>query len=294
MILVMASTGMFGRPVVERLAQRGLSVRATGRSEKALATLDAPGADLVTADMDDPSSLLQLMHGVDKVLVNAPMDDRKEVRERNVIEAMIRAGNGAQIVLLTGGVEHDDALGQAGLATERLMRSSGLPWTVVGPQTVMESNFKPFRELIQTESTLMSCVGDAKVAFVALQDVTEAFVNVLDSSADTHVGCEYVITGPVSVTFKDVAAAATEALGRPITYQDMPRDVFRNLMITEAGFTEADVEIEVMCHLDAFCAGKAARTTNDFTILTGKKSTSVQQWWIENADFFCSTPSQPE
>jgi len=54
----MASTGMFGRPVVEGLAKRGVPVRATGRSEEALATLDAPGAELVPADMDDPSSLI--------------------------------------------------------------------------------------------------------------------------------------------------------------------------------------------------------------------------------------------
>ena len=288
MILVMASTGMFGRPVVESLAKRGLSVRATGRSEKALATLDAPGAELVPADMDDPSTLLKLMTGVDKVLVNAPMDDQKEVRERNIIEAMIRSGNKAKIVLLTGGVEHDDALGEAGLATEKLMRSSGLPWTVVGPQTVMESNFKPFRELIQSENMLISCVGQSKVGFVALQDVTDAFVTVLESSKHDHIGREYIITGPNAVTFEDVAAAATAALDREITYQDIPRDVFRNLMIKEAGFTEADVDIEVMCHLDAFRAGKAARTTNDFKNLTGKEPQSVRQWWRENIDYFLS------
>ncbi len=288
MILVMSSTGMFGRPVVEGLAKRGLSVRATGRSEKALAALDAPGAELISADMDDPSTLPQLMKGVDKVLVNAPMDDKKEVRLRNVIEAMIQSGHGAKIVLLTGGVEHDDELGTAGLATERLMRSSGLPWTVVGPQTVMETNFKPFRELIQAESMLMSCVGSAKVGFVALEDVTNAFINVLDSPKEAHVGCEYMITGPEAVTFEDVATAATEALDRRIIYQDMPRDEFRNLMLTEAGFTEADVDIEVMCHLDAFRAGKAARITDDFTSLTGKKPKSVREWWIANADFFMS------
>ncbi|QNI56222.1 nmrA-like family protein [Synechococcus sp. BIOS-E4-1] len=289
MILVMASTGMFGRPVVEGLAKRGLPVRATGRSEKGLATLDAPGAELIPADMDDPSSLLKLMNGVDKVLVNAPMDDQKEVREKNVIEAMIRSGNGAKIVLLTGGVLHDDALGAAGLATEKLMRSSGLPWTVVGPQTVMETNFKPFRELIQSESMLMSCVGAAKVGFVALDNVTDAFIAVLESNNDAHVGCEYVITGPEAVTFDDVATAATEALDRRIIYQDMPRDEFRKLMVTEAGFSESDVDIEVMCHLDAFRAGKAARTTDDFTRLTGKKSKSVREWWIDNANYFLST-----
>ena len=286
MILVMASTGMFGRPVVEGLARRGLPVRATGRSVRALENLNAPGAELMPADMDDPSTLLRLMEGVDKVLVNAPMDDKKEVRERNVIEAMIHSGHGAKIVLLTGGVDHDDALGKAGLATERLMRSSGLPWTIVGPQTVMETNFKPFRELIQSESMLMSCVSSAKIGFVALDDVTNAFMSVLASSKEAHVGCEYVITGPEAVTFEDVATAATEALGRRIIYQDMPRDEFRKLMLAEAGFTEANVEIEVMCHLDAFRAGRAAHITDDFTKLTGKKPKSVREWWIANADFF--------
>ena len=289
MILVMASTGMFGRPVVEGLAKRGVSVRATGRSEKALATLDAPGAEFVRADMDDPLSLVELMKGVDKVLVNAPMDHLKEIRERNVIEAMISSGNGAQIVLLTGGVEHDDALGQAGLATEKAMRASGLPWTVIGPQTVMESNFKPFRELIQVENMLISCVGDAKVGFVALSDVTDSFITVLTSSVEAHVGREYLITGPKAVTFTEVAAAASEALDRSIVYQDMPRDEFRRLMLTEAGFTESNVDIEVMCHLDAFRAGQAARVTHDFVSLTGKKPTTLSQWWIQNASFFRET-----
>ena len=288
MILVMGSTGMFGRPVVEGLAKAGLPVRATARTEKALTALDAPGAELVPADMDDPSTLLPLMNGVDKVLVNAPMDAQKERRECNVIEAMLRSGNGARIVLLTGGVQHDDDLGKAGLATETCMRSSGLPWTVIGPQTVMETNFMPFRDLIQSDSMLLSCVGQAKIGFVALRDVTDAFITVLASSPEAHIGCEYVITGPEAVTFEDVAAAATDALGRSITYQDMPRDQFRNLMVAEAGFNEDNVDIEVMCHLDAFRAGKATCITDDLTTLTGQQPTSVKQWWAENADFFAN------
>ena len=76
--------------------------------------------------LPDPSFLNKLVDGVDKLLVNAPMDDQKEVREKNMIEAMIRSGNGPKFVLLTGGVEHDDALDEAGLATERLMRCLSL------------------------------------------------------------------------------------------------------------------------------------------------------------------------
>lgn len=131
----------------------------------------------------------------------------------------------------------------------------------------------------------MSCVGKAKVGFVALENVTDAFIAVLESSKESHVGCEYVITGPEAVSFAEVATAATEALGRRIICQDIPRDEFRDLMIAEAGFTESYVDIEVMCPLDAFRAGKATLITDDFTRLTGKKPKSVKEWWNENSFF---------
>lgn len=288
MILVMAATGMFGRQVVQTLAQQGVPVRATGRSLASLEPLRAPGVELMVADMDDPASLQMLMQGVDRVLVNAPMDARKQQRECHVIEAMVRAGGQAQVVLLTGGVEHNDALGDAGRAVEQAMRRSQLPWTTVGPQTVMESNFYPFRDLIVSDSLLLSCVGDAQMGFVALQDVSAAFAAVLTAPVGQHHGREYVITGPEAVSFSAVAEAASTALGRPIHYQDMPRQAFVDLLINEAGYDPARLEIEVMCHLDAFRAGQASRITADFHHLTGRAPTSVAQWWHANAAYFLS------
>lgn len=288
MILVMAATGMFGRQVVQALAQQGVPVRATGRSLASLEPLRAPGVELMAADMDDPASLQPLMQGVDRVLVNAPMDGRKQQRECHVIEAMVRAGAQAQAVLLTGGVEHNDALGDAGRAVEQAMRDSQLPWTTVGPQTVMESNFYPFRDLIVSDSLLLSCVGEAQVGFVALEDVSAAFAAVLTAPVELHHGRDYVITGPQAVSFTAVAEAASAALGRPIRYQDMPRQAFVDLLLNEAGYDPATLEIEVMCHLDAFRAGQASRITTDFRQLTGRNPTSVAQWWQANAAYFLS------
>ena len=78
MILVTAASGMFGSAVVRQLAAAGIPVRATSRDLDGLQTLAAPGVELVAADMDDPASLDPLMVGVDRVLVNAPMDTSKE------------------------------------------------------------------------------------------------------------------------------------------------------------------------------------------------------------------------
>ena len=294
MILVTAASGMFGSAVVRGLSAAGMSVRATARDLGSLQSLAGPGVELVAADMDDPAALDPLMEGIGRVLVNAPMDKEKEKRERAVIDAMVRAGNDAQIVLLTGGVQHDDALGDAGRAIEAAMRDSGLPWAIVGPQTVMESNFYPWRPAIQNANAIIACCGDAKIGFVALQDVADAFVAVLTQSVEQNEGREYIITGPEAVTWSDAAESATRALGRPIAFDDMSRDDFRAMMISWGAFTDDTVDIGIMFHQDAFREGKAARVTDDFTTLTGRPGTTVDQWWQQNAEHFLTPLKEGE
>ena len=190
------------------------------------------------------------MDGVDRVLVNAPMDDHKESGTQ-LIQAMINTGKRPQIVLLTGGVDHDDSLGAAGQAVEQFMRDSGLPWTIV-PSDSHGKQLSPLQRVDSDGSDDSVCVGSSRVGFVALQDVSDAFVAVLTAPIDEQDGREYIITGPDAVCFSDVAAAASQALDREIVYQDMPRDAFRKLMLEEAGFTPETVDLGVMCHLDAF------------------------------------------
>ena len=294
MILVTAASGMFGSAVVRQLTTAGVPVRATSRDLDSLQPLAAPGVELVAADMDDPTALDPLMDGVDRVLVNAPMDTNKEARERNVIDAMVRAGHNAQIVLLTGGVQHDDALGDAGRAIEGHMRDSALPWTIVGPQTVMESNFYPWRTAIQQANAIIACCGDAKIGFVARDDVAAAFVAVLTQSVEQNAAREFIITGPEAVTWSDAAAAASRALGRTITFNDMSRDDFRAMMISWGAFTDDNVDIGIMFHQDAFREGKAARVTDDFTTLTGRPATTIDEWWQQNAEHFLTPLKEGE
>lgn len=291
MILVMAASGMFGSAVVRGLVKAGAPVRATSSRLDSLQMLSGPGVELVAADMDDPASLDTLMDGVTRIFVNAPMDDKKEAREKNVIAAAVRSGQRPHLVLLTGGVQHDDALGDAGRAIEQAMRDSGLPWTIVGPQTVMESNFYPWKESIQRQNAIVACCGDAPIGFVALADVAGAFVTVLTSTGVDHVGKTYIITGPDTATWDDVAAGASRALGRTIAYVDMPRAEYRSMMIQWGAFTEQNVDIGIMMHQDAFRAGKAALVNDDYQMLTGKPAMSVAAWWEQHADFFLA-PTQ--
>ena len=101
MILVMAATGMFGRGVVRSLAQLGQPVRATGRSLTRLSSSGSGWRWFLPIWMIRKTGAAD--GGVDRVLVNAHMDDNKESRERNIIQAMINTDGGLRLFCSLGG-----------------------------------------------------------------------------------------------------------------------------------------------------------------------------------------------
>jgi uncharacterized protein YbjT (DUF2867 family) len=144
----------------------------------------------------------------------------------------------------------------------------------------MESNFLPQAQDIKEQGSFIGCAGDGRVGMVALDDVAEAFVAAL--TTDGREGKEYIITGPAAITFTEVAQAATRVLGRKITYEDMPEDEYRSLLLQLGVFTEDNIDIGIMWHMQAMRAGKAGRVTDDFTTLTGRASRSIDDFFEQH------------
>lgn len=289
MILITAATGTFGSRIVEHLTTAGVPCRALVRHPHT--TTESELVDWVAGDMDRPASLAAALDGVDRVFLNAPMDDRKGDRLCNFITAAA-ATSRPQIVLLTGGVRHDDALGEQGRRAEQALADSGLDWVKVGPQTVMETNFLPVAALIGAGS-FPGCVDGGRIGMVALDDVVEAFTTVLRSDDAGLLGREFIITGPKAITFSDVAAAAADVLGHPVTYEDMPPSDYRAALIQYAGFTADNVDYQVMFHMLAMREGQAELVTADFTTLTGRASRTIRDFFADNRTAFAPTAAQP-
>jgi uncharacterized protein YbjT (DUF2867 family) len=55
-----------------------------------------------------------------------------------------------------------------------------------------------------------------------------------------QTGTDHQVTGPRAITLGDCAAALTQALGREISYVDMPDDDFRELLVEQAHMTTED------------------------------------------------------
>ncbi len=277
---------MFGGAVFEHLLANGRPTRALTHSTNKADQLRSRGAEVAIGDLDSPATLIDALRGIERVFLVSPMDDRIDRRETALIDAAVRA-DVLHIVKIFGAVRHQgDALITQHERSIEHLKASGIDWTLVSPNTVMESNLFPAAETIRTMATIFGAAGDGQIGMVALDDCARAAATVLTGDIATHAGQNYEITGAEALTFADIAARFTRVLGRPISYQDMPVDDFGKMLVDEVGFDSATVETDVLCHFRAFRRGDADLVTDTFTRLTGRPATSLESFIATNQSRF--------
>jgi NAD(P)H dehydrogenase (quinone) len=109
---------------------------------------------------------------------------------------------------------------------------SGLPVVDVRPTVFLQHPFfsEWAAESIARDSTIRLPFGTGRTAPIDARDVAEVIAAILVSPT-THIGKVYELTGPRSQNMHGVAAEYSEALGRPITYVDVPFDQWRDQVV---------------------------------------------------------------
>jgi uncharacterized protein YbjT (DUF2867 family) len=274
---------MFGSRVLREAVARGAGVRGLVHSAARMAQVQDAGAEAVVGDLDRPETLAPAFAGVERVFLVRPMDLEGAARDSAVIEAA-RAAGVRHVVKLHGAVRHAaDVLGEQDQASIQTLRDSGLAWTLFSPQTVMETNLFGQADAIRATGAMWGTAGDGRAAMVAADDCGRAGAVVL--TTDGHEGREYEITGPVALSFAEIAEAMTRVFGRPIAYNDIPEEDFRAGLI-ESGMTEEEAEVGVLVHFRAFRRGDAELVTSDYEDLTGQAPTTIDAWLEANAAAF--------
>lgn len=264
----------------------GEPVRGLTHSEEKATQLEQLGASATVGDMDDAAAMEKALAGADRVFLVSPMDDSVERREKNVIAAAKKAGVG-QVVKLYGAVRHrGDRLSLLHMASIEALKASGMRWALISPNSVMETTLLPEADSIRTEGVFVGAAGDGRVGLVAGRDCARAAAVVLTEEPERHHAQNYEITGPEALTFPELAERFSRVLGRTITYQDMPEEEFRQMLVQYAGFSEETVEIEVLCHFRAYRRGDADVVSDAYTRLTGEPSTSVDTFIAAHREAF--------
>ena len=135
---------------------------------------------------------------------------------------------------------------------------------------------------VASEGVVYMAFQDGKVGMVDVRDVADVAVKVL--TEDGHEGKTYTLTGPASISFHDVAAGLSKALGKQVNYVDVPIDAARQAMIS-MGLPEwiADAFGK---YFEVFSEGYGDFTTLDVERVTGHPARSYETFARDFAGVF--------
>jgi NAD(P)H dehydrogenase (quinone) len=173
---------------------------------------------------DDEIGLTRALAGVHRLLLIPGSDLVPGVRarqHRSAIRAAAAAGV-RQLIYVSGvGARPGsfDGILETHFATEQALVDSGLPWTVLRMNVYADFQLEAARTAFQTG--IDAAPDGAPIAFVSRDDVAAAAAALLATSG--HDGVTYHATGPVSLTYAQLARALSDATGTPITYSPVTR-----------------------------------------------------------------------
>ncbi|MEV0952756.1 NAD(P)H-binding protein [Promicromonospora sp. NPDC050249] len=219
MIIVTGATGNIGRPLVAELARRGHDVTAVSRA--GTAPLDDPRVRGERADLADPDSLRAVVAGAEAMFLLVPGSGEHLDTER-IITTAADAGV-RRLVLLSslGAATRSGSVSHGPLAQlEKLVRGSGLDWTVLRPGD-FASNAFAWAPSVRAERTVHAPFGDVALPAVDPSDIAEVAAAALVD--DGHTGRTYALTGPAAVSPRERTRALAEALGVPLTFVELTR-----------------------------------------------------------------------
>ena len=241
MILVVGATGLVGGMIARRLLERGDTVRVLVRPGSNFQPLADAGAQPVVGDLKDPSSLGPVCAGAETVITTATSGSRggadnpqtvDEEGNRHLIDAARAAGVRQFIFVSALSADEDSpiALSRAKAHTESYLRGSGMPYTILAPNGILEVNLglvvgSPLRA---GQPVTLIGEGRRRHSLVAASDVA-AFA----AAAVGHplaLNRRIVIGGPEAVSWRDVIATYERVLGRPVPVEwKAPGELLPNL-----------------------------------------------------------------
>ena len=131
--------------------------------------------------------------------------------------------------------------------------------------------------------------GEGRTSPVAAEDVARAVAALL-VNPQPHIGKTYHLTGPQSENMHFYAQEYSKALGRTITYQDIPVERWRE------GLLKSGQPVHLVNHLatiaDLQRAGRFDRMSDEVLLLTGQAPLSVREFVRRNAATFTASTKE--
>jgi len=167
-------------------------------------------------------------------------------------------------------------------SSEQHVRDFGIPYTFLRPNLFFQG-LLTVAGSIAAEGRLYAPIGDAKVSAVDVRDI--AAVAAVALTEPGHEGATYTLTGPASITHAQMAAALTAALGRGVTFVDVPPEAVAGRLRGILPPWQVEGLLEDYAH---YRRGEAAAVSPAVAEVTGRPPRDIQQFARDYAPAFTS------
>jgi uncharacterized protein YbjT (DUF2867 family) len=284
MIVVTGATGKVGQALLPRLAERGLEHRVMVRDRaRAEAALGASAPPMVVGDLADPASLVSAFAGADSVFLVAPPAPDDATHFANGLAAAKAAGVRRVVKLSAIGATESSPirLAKVHAVADRALRESGLVWTTLHP-TFFHQNTLAWAPGIAASGQVHGCAGEGRATVIDARDIAAVAAEALAGSDQD--GRALTLTGEEPLTHADQARIIAEALGRSVTYVDLPREDYR-AALTAAGVPDWYRD-DLVRFEEVIRAGHAAAASPTVRQLLGRAPIRFEEFVRDHAEQF--------
>jgi uncharacterized protein YbjT (DUF2867 family) len=200
---------------VAQLRERDLPVRVVSRRP----ARSPDGTEAARADLADPASLEPHLLGADALFLLWPFTSAELTAALVPRLAEIAARHVGRVVYLSA-QPAGERPGSFWALAEQAIEDAGVPWTFLRP-TGFASNTLMWADQIRSGDLVRWPFGAAARALIDERDIAAVAVRVL--TEDGHAGSRYVLSGPAVLTQVEQLAAIGQALGRDLTWAELPK-----------------------------------------------------------------------
>lgn len=227
-ILVTGGTGFVGTHLVNALARRGHDVAVLARRPDAARNRFNRPVERVRGDVLHPPSLLPAVQGRDAVvhLVGIINENGAQTFDRmhreaveSVVAAMKAAGVRRLLHMSAMGASEDSPseYGRTKAAGERVVRESGLDWTIFRPSIIFgpgDGFVSLLAPIVAKNPIFIPVIGRGETRFqpVSVYDVSRVFADALEKPET--VGKVFEVGGPDVFTLNEIYREIATVLGK--------------------------------------------------------------------------------